>query len=400
MKNDLPLKGLKVLELGQMIAGPFAGAMLAGFGAEVIKVERPKTGDPLRHWRKVHKGTSLWWLSMGRNKKSITLDLNHPKGQEVAKCLAGKVDILLENFKPGVMERWGMGYEDLKAINPGIIMVRVSGWGQTGPYASRPGFANVAEGVGGLRYTSGYPDRPPVRTGVSIGDTLAGLHAALGALTAVYHRDVKRGQGQVVDVAIYEAVFNMMESTLSEYDKFGHVRERTGPKLEGIVPTSTYPTKDNKFIIIGGNGDSIYKRLMQAAGRPDLADDPRLADNQGRVEHEQLIDEAIQEWTSKYPYAELFDVLVKADVPCGPVYSIADIVRDQQYQAREVWEEVKFGEPPDRVKIPAVIPKLSKTPGRTDWIGPKLGAHNDEIYKGLLELTDEEIDALKQEAVI
>jgi crotonobetainyl-CoA:carnitine CoA-transferase CaiB-like acyl-CoA transferase len=398
MKNDLPLKGLRVLELGQMIAGPFASAMLAGFGAEVIKVERPKTGDPLRHWRKLHNGTSLWWLSMGRNKKSITLDLNHPKGQELARRLAGKVDIVIENFKPGVMERWGMGYESLKALNPGVIMVRVSGWGQTGPYSSRPGFANVAEGVGGLRYTSGYPDRPPVRTGVSIGDTLAGLHAALGALTAVYHRDVNRGEGQVVDVAIYEAVFNMMESTLSEYDKFGHIRERSGPRLEGIVPTSTYPTKDDKFIIIGGNGDSIYKRLMQAAGRPDLADDPRLADNQGRVEHEQLIDKALAEWTLQHPYAELFNALVRADVPCGPVYSIADIVNDPQYQAREVWEEV--GEPPDKVKIPTVVPKFSETPGRTEWIGPKLGAHNEEIYKGWLELMDEQISVLKEEGVI
>ena len=400
MKNDLPLKGLKVLELGQMIAGPFAAAMLAGFGAEVIKIERPKTGDPLRHWRKVHKGTSLWWLSMGRNKKSITLDLNHPRGQEIAKLLAGKVDIVLENFKPGVMERWGMGYEDLKAINPGVIMIRVSGWGQTGPYASRPGFANVAEGVGGLRYTSGYPDRPPVRTGVSIGDTLAGLHAALGALTAVYHRDVNHGEGQVVDVAIYEAVFNMMESTLSEYDMFGHIRERTGPKLEGIAPTSTYPTKDNKFIIIGGNGDSIYKRLMQAAGRPDLADDPRLANNQGRVENEQLIDTALEDWTLKHSYDELFEALVEADVPCGPVYSIADIVKDPQYQARQLWEEVRSGDPPDTVKIPSVVPKLSKTPGRTEWIGPDLGQHNDEIYKGLLQLTDAQLSRLQAEGVI
>ena len=400
MKNDLPLKGLKVLELGQMIAGPFAAAMLAGFGAEVIKIERPKAGDPLRHWRKVHRGTSLWWLSMGRNKKSITLDLTHPRGQEIAKRLAAKVDIVLENFKPGVMERWGMGYEDLKSLNPRVIMIRVSGWGQTGPYSTRPGFANVAEGVGGLRYTSGYPDRPPVRTGVSIGDTLAGLHAVLGALTAVYHRDVNRGEGQVVDVAIYEAVFNMMESTLSEYDMFGHIRERTGPKLEGIAPTSTFPTRDNKFIIIGGNGDSIYKRLMQAAGRPDLAEDPGLANNQGRVEHEQLIDKAIEEWTLQHDYAELFDTLVQADVPCGPVYSIADIVKDPQYQARQVWEEVRFGEPPDKVKIPAVIPKLSKTPGRTEWIGPALGEHNSEIYKEMLQFTDAEISALEAEGII
>ncbi len=400
MKNDLPLKGLKVLEMGQMIAGPFAGAMLAGFGAEIIKIEKPKTGDPLRLWRKLYKGNSLWWISMGRNKKSITLDLYHPKGQEIARELVRKADIVIENFKPGVMEKWGMGYDDLKIVNPKVIMVRVSGWGQTGPYAQRPGFANVAESIGGMRYTSGYQDRPPVRTGISIGDTLAGLHAALGALTAVYNRDVRGGEGQIVDVAIYESVFNMMESTLAEYDKLGHIRERAGAKLEGIVPTSTYPTKDKKYIIIGGNGDSIYKRLMQAAGRPDLADDPRLSHNQGRVEHEALIDKAIEEWTRQHTYDELYSALIKADVPCGPVYSIADILKDPQYQARQVWEEVELREPGDRVKIPTVIPKLSKTPGRTEWIGPDLGAHNDEIYRGLLGFTEEELTKLKEEEII
>ena len=400
MKNDLPLKGLKVLEMGQMIAGPFAGAMLAGFGAEIIKIEKPKTGDPLRLWRKLYKGNSLWWISMGRNKKSITLDLYHPKGQEIARELVRKADIVIENFKPGVMEKWGMGYDDLKIVNPKVIMVRVSGWGQTGPYAQRPGFANVAESIGGMRYTSGYQDRPPVRTGISIGDTLAGLHAALGALTAVYNRDVRGGEGQIVDVAIYESVFNMMESTLAEYDKLGHIRERAGAKLEGIVPTSTYPTKDKKYIIIGGNGDSIYKRLMQAAGRPDLADDPRLSHNQGRVEHEALIDKAIEEWTRQHTYDELYSALIKADVPCGPVYSIADIIKDPQYQARQVWEEVELREPGDRVKIPTVIPKLSKTPGRTEWIGPDLGAHNDEIYRGLLGFTEEELTKLKEEEII
>jgi crotonobetainyl-CoA:carnitine CoA-transferase CaiB-like acyl-CoA transferase len=400
MKNELPLKGLTVLEMGQMIAGPFAAATLAGFGAEVIKIERPNTGDPLRHWRKVYRGNSLWWVSMGRNKKSITLDLHHPRGQELAKQLASKVDIVIENFKPGVMEQWGMGYDDLKAVNPKLIMVRVSGWGQTGPYALRPGFANVAEGVGGIRYTSGYGDRPPVRTGVSLGDTLAGLHAALGALTAVYHRDLNGGEGQIVDVAIYESVFNMMESMLSEYDKFGHVRERMGAKLEGIVPSATYPTRDNKYIIIGANGDSIYKRLMQAAGRQDLAEDPRLTHNQGRAEHEPLIDRAIEEWTLQHTYSELYETLVRVEVPCGPVYSIADIVKDEQYQAREVWEEVELGEPGDTVKIPSVIPKLSKTPGRTEWTGPELGAHNDEIYRGVLGLGDEELRILKQDGVI
>ncbi|HZH33674.1 MAG TPA: CaiB/BaiF CoA-transferase family protein, partial [Pyrinomonadaceae bacterium] len=355
--------------------------------------------DPLRQWRKIYKGTSLWWLSLARNKKSITLDLNHPKGQEIARKLAAKVDILVENFKPRTMERWGMGYEDLRKINPGIIMVRVSGWGQTGPYASRPGFANVCESLGGIRYTSGYPDRPPVRTGVSLGDSLAGLHGALGALTAVYHRDVNGGNGQLVDVAIYESIFNMMESTLAEYDKLGHIRERKGAKIEGIVPTSTYPTADGKFIVIGANGDSIYKRLMEKAGRSDLASDPRLASNAGRVEHEEAIDAAIEDWTKRHTYQEIYEALIEAEVPCSPVYSIADITQDEQYIAREMFETVEI-EPGDTVRIPAVVPKLSETPGGTDWIGASLGAHNDEIYRGFLEMSEAELESLKAENVI
>jgi crotonobetainyl-CoA:carnitine CoA-transferase CaiB-like acyl-CoA transferase len=397
--NQKPLAGLKVLEMGQLLAGPFAGSILAGFGAEVIKIEKPVTGDPLRVWRKLYKGTSLWWLSMGRNKKSITLDMTNPKGQEIARKLAAKVDIVLENFKPGTMERWGMGFEDLQKTNSGLIMVRVSGWGQTGPYAARPGYANVAEAVGGLRYTSGYPDRPPVRTGTSIGDTLAALHAVIGALTAIYHRNVNGGRGQVVDVAIYESVFNVMESALAEYDKLGYVRERTGAKLEGIVPTSSYPCKDGKFIIIGGNGDSIYKRLMHAIGRADLAEDARLAHNDGRVQHEAMIDAAIEEWTLSHTYEEAYEKLVAADVPCGPIYSIADIVRDPHYIARELFETVDLGEG-DAVKIPAVLPKLTETPGGTDWIGPKLGEHNAEIYGKFLQMSPSEIEHLKAEGVI
>jgi crotonobetainyl-CoA:carnitine CoA-transferase CaiB-like acyl-CoA transferase len=397
--TNRPLKGLKVLEMGQLLAGPFCASMLAGFGAEVIKIEKPKTGDPLRVWRKLHKGSSLWWLSMGRNKKSVTLDMTNPKGQEIARRLAAKVDILLENFKPGTMEKWGMGFEDLKAINPKIIMVRVSGWGQTGPYASRPGYANVCEGVGGMRYTTGYPDRPPVRTGTSIGDTLAGLHAALGALMAVYHRDVNGGEGQVVDVAIYESIFNMMESTLAEYDKLGVIRERTGAKLDGIVPTSTYETKDGKFIIIGGNGDSIYRRLMYKIGRSDLAEHPEMQNNAGRVRHEAEIDQAIIDWAKTKTYEEAYQAMIEAEVPTGPVYSIADIVRDPQYIARGLFEEVEI-EPGDKVKIPAVLPKLSATPGGTDWIGPKLGEHNEEIYCGFLGMSQAEYEDLVEQGII
>jgi crotonobetainyl-CoA:carnitine CoA-transferase CaiB-like acyl-CoA transferase len=397
--TNRPLKGLKVLEMGQLLAGPFCASQLAGFGADVIKIEKPKTGDPLRVWRKLHNGTSLWWLSMGRNKKSITLDMTNPKGQEIARKLASKVDILLENFKPGTMEKWGMSYEELKAINNGIIMVRISGYGQTGPYSQRPGFANVAEGIGGIRYTSGYPDRPPVRAGISIGDTLAGMHAALGALTAVYHRDVNGGEGQMVDVAIYESIFNMMESTLAEYDKLGHVRERQGAKLEGIVPTSTYPTKDEKFIIIGGNGDSIYRRLMNKIGRKDLAEHAEMQDNKGRVNHEAEIDKAITDWTLTQTYDEAYQSMLEAEVPCGPVYSIADIVKDEQYIARGIFETVEI-EPNDTVKIPAVVPFLSKTPGGTDWIGPKLGEHNEEIYRGFLEMSQTEYEDLIANEII
>ncbi len=394
-----PLEGLKVLEMGQLLAGPFCASMLAGFGADVIKIEKPKTGDPLRVWRKLYKGTALWWYSMGRNKKSVTLDMTNPKGQEIARRLAEKVDILLENFKPGTMEKWGMGFEALRKTNPGLIMVRVSGYGQTGPHASRPGYANVAEGVGGLRYMSGDPDRPPVRTGLSIGDTLSGLHAAFGALTAVYHRDVNGGEGQVVDVAIYESIFNMLESTLAEYDKLGVVRERTGAKLDGIVPTSTYPTKDGKFIIIGGNGDSIFRRLMTRIGRADFAAHPEMQDNKGRVVHEAGIDKAITDWTLTQTYDEAYAAMVETEVPCGPVYSIADIVKDPQYIARGLFEEVEIA-PGDTLKIPAVLPKLTATPGGTDWIGPELGAHNEEIYRGFLGMTEAEFEDLVGEGII
>lgn len=336
---------------------------------------------------------------MGRNKKSITLDITTPQGQEIVRKLAAKVDVVLENFKPGTMEKFGLGYNDLKKINPKVIMVRVSGYGQTGPYAARPGYANVAEGFGGIRYTSGNPDRPPVRTGTSLGDNLAGLHAALGILTAIYHRDVNGGEGQVVDVAIYESIFNMMESTLSEYDKFGHIRERSGAKLEGIVPTSTYPTKDGKFIIIGGNGDSIYRRLMTVCEREDLANDSTLSDNTGRVLREKEIDEAIENWTKEHNYDFVYQILIAAQVPCGPVYSIEDIVKDEHYQAREIFETVTL-EDGETVKIPAVLPKFSETPGGTDWIGPKLGEHNDEIYLDFLGIEKSELENLKSAEII
>ncbi|MCH7570744.1 MAG: CoA transferase [Deltaproteobacteria bacterium] len=399
-KTDAALQGVRVLEIGQLLAGPFAGAFLAAFGAEVIKIEPPNGGDPLRTWRKAYKGTGLWWSVLSRNKKCITLNLRHPQGQELARKLAKDVDILLENFKPGTMEKWGLGYDELKKVNPRLIMVRVSGWGQTGPYASRPGYASVAEAMSGLRYVTGYPDRAPVRSNLSLGDTIAGLHAALGALMAVYHRDIHgSGHGQVVDVAIYESIFNMMESMLPEYDKLGYIRERQGAKLPGIVPSNTYMCRDGKYIVIGGNGDAIYKRLMNAMGRNDLAEDPRLGHNEGRVEHEEMIDSAIEVWTKQHTYQEIFNVLEAATVPCGPIYSIADMVRDPHFNARGLFEEIEISQD-EKLKIPRVLPLLSETPGRTEWLGPPLGAHNEEIFSQQLGLSKEEITTLEQQGVI
>jgi formyl-CoA transferase len=392
------LGDVRVLELGQLIAGPFAGSMLANFGAEVIKVEPPGAGDPMRSWRMLHEGTSLWWYSIARNKKSVTLDLRHARARELLLSLIDKSDILIENFRPGRMEEWGLGYDTLAARHPGLIMVRVSGWGQTGPYARRPGFASVAEGIGGLRYLTGEPERPPVRTGVSIGDSIAALHAVIGALTALHQR-ARTGRGQVIDTAIYESVFNMLESLLPEYDFSGHVRERSGAKLGGIVPSNTYRCRDGKFVIVGGNGDSIFQRLMRAIGRPDLATDARLSHNPGRVQHEVEIDDAIERFTREHDYEQVLAALEAAEVPAGPIYSIEDIVRDPQFLAREMFEQVAL---PDgrALKIPAIVPKLSETPGETGWIGPRLGEHNDQVYGGLLGVSDDERAALRASGLI
>jgi crotonobetainyl-CoA:carnitine CoA-transferase CaiB-like acyl-CoA transferase len=394
------LAGLKILEMGQLLAGPFASTLLAWFGAEVIKIEPPGKGDALRAWRGLHDGTSLWWATMARNKKSITLNLREPKGQQIARSLAANVDVVLENFKPGTLEKWGLGHDVLEADNPGLIMVRVSGWGQTGPRSAEPGYASVAEGVGGLRYVTGYPDRPPVRSNLSLGDTIAGLHAALGLLTALYHREhAGEGKGQVVDVAIYEAVFNMMESALPELDLLGELRERQGSKLSGIVPSNTYECADGKFIIIGGNGDSIFKRLMRAAGREDLASDSRLEQNDGRVRHEEEIDRALSEWTSSHTFTEVLESLDNAHVPAGPIYSMEDIVKDEHFEAREMFETVRLRDG-TQVKLPNLIPKLTESPGRTRWIGPELGAHNHEIYQGLLGMGSDELDELRRDGII
>jgi formyl-CoA transferase len=394
-----PLAGIKILELGQAIAGPFAAAFLAWFGAEVIKVEPPGTGDPLRNWRVVHQGTSLWWYSMARNKKCITLNLRVPEGQRIARELARRVDVVLENFRPGTIEKWGLGYDDLKKENPGIILARISGYGQSGPNAQKPGFAAVAEAFGGLRYVTGEPGRPPVRPNLSLGDSVAGLHAALGILMALYHRDARGGSGQMVDVALYESVLNLMEGTISEYDLAGVKREREGMRLTGIVPSGTYLCADGAYIVIGANGDSIFRRFMSAIGRDDLANDPRLAQNDGRSRHVDEIDAAISAWTERHTAGEAIRLLEAAEVPTGPIYSAAEMVQDSHYQQREVFQDVTLPSG-ESLKLPTVAPKLDSTPGGLLWIGPPLGAHNTEVYRDWLGLPAAELERLSADGVI
>jgi crotonobetainyl-CoA:carnitine CoA-transferase CaiB-like acyl-CoA transferase len=398
--KEKPLKGLKVLELGQLIAGPFASRLLAEFGAEVIKVEDPAGGDPIRKWRVVENGTSLWWYVQSRNKKSITINLRCSGGQELIRQLVKKVDIVIENFRPGTMEKWGLGYENLKVINPRLIMVRVSGYGQDGPYRDKPGFGSIGEAMGGLRYITGYPDRPPTRVGISIGDSIAALYAVIGALMAVYHRDVKgTGQGQYVDVALYESVFSLMESMLPEYDRAGIIRERTGSILPGITPSNTYLCKDGKYVVIGANGDAIFKRLMIAIGYPEYAEDPRFQDNASRTEHAEFLDRIIGDWAKSVTISEALQLLDEAQVPAGRIYSIEDIVKDPHYLAREMIRDVEV-EGLGSLKMPGIVPKLSETPGDIEWAGPKLGEHTEEILRQWLDMPLEEIQALKEKGVI
>jgi formyl-CoA transferase len=378
----LPLQGVKVVELGSLIAGPFCARLLAEFGAEVIKIEPPGVGDPLRKWRKLHDGTSLWWYAQARNKKSVTLDLKHEEAQEIVRKLARDADIVVENFRPGAMEKWGLGWNDLSRINPRLIMVRLSGFGQTGPYRDRAGFGAIGESMGGLRYVTGHPDRPPVRVGVSIGDSIAALHGAIGALMALHHRNVNGGRGQFVDVALYEAVFNMMESVLPEYDMFGFVRERSGASLPGIVPSNTYVTRDGKYVVIGANADSIFKRMMNAIGRPDLAGDPALAHNDGRVARTDEIEKVIGDWVAGHDLDRVLEVLEKADVPSAKIYDIADIARDAHYAAREMIGTYRLRDGKS-IKLPGIVPRMSETPGATKWVGPALGEHTAEVLTAL-----------------
>ena len=379
---DGPLSGIRVVELGTLIAAPFAARLFAEFGAEVIKIEQPGSGDPLRRWRKLHQGTSLWWYLQSRNKKSIAIDLKSPDGRDVALRLAAQADVVIENFKPGSLEKLGLGWDVLSKLNPDLTLVRISGYGQTGPYRDRSGFGAIGEAMGGLRFTTGDPDSPPARVGISIGDSLASLHGVIGALMSLLRVKTGQGRGQVVDVSLYESVFNLMESLVPEYDLMGHVRTRTGGALPGISPSNTYPSSDGRHVVIAGNSDAIFKRLMLVIGRPDLADDPALASNDGRVRGNALLDAAIAAWTSERTMDEILARLDAADVPAGRIYSVADIVDDPHYAAREMILQTEL--PGDvTVKMPGIAPKLSDTPGAVKWPGPTLGQHTDEVLAGL-----------------
>ena len=377
-----PLAGLKVIELGTLIAGPFASRICAEFGAEVIKVESPDGGDPLRKWRKLYEGTSLWWFVQARNKQSLTLNLKHPEARDILKRLIGEADILIENFRPGVLEKLGLGWDVLHALNPGLVMVRLSGFGQTGPMKDQPGFGAVGESMGGLRYITGFEDRPPVRTGISIGDSIAALWAVIGALMALRHREVNGGQGQVVDVALYEAVFAMMESLVPEFDVYGFIRERTGNIMPGITPSSIHTSADGKHVQIGANGDAIFKRFMQAIGREDLANDPALADNAGRDARRDELYGVIDRWVRSLPLDEVLAVLQRAEVPASRIYSAEDMFADPQFLARDMLQSARL---PDgkEFRMPGIVPKLSETPGSTEWIGPQLGEHTAAILERL-----------------
>jgi len=400
MSKRKPLDGIKILELGNLVAAPFAGKILAEFGAEVIKVEEPTKGDPLRNWRVMHKETSVWWYVQSRNKKSITVNMRDPEGQNIIKQLAEKVDVVLENFKPGTLEKWGLGLEDLQKVNPSIIMTRVSGYGQTGPYREKPGFGSVAEAFGGIRYLTGYPDLPPVRVGIALGDLVAGLYAVIGTLMALRAREEdEQKKGQLVDVALYESVFSLLEGILPEYDLTGVVRERTGSTLPGIAPSNTYECSDDKHLVIGGNGDKIFQRLMTAIGREDLANDPIFSSNQGRADNVEFIDATIEEWTKTQTLKEAQQLLDEVSVPVGPIYNIKEIIEDEQYQAREMLQQIEL---PDgkKILVPGVVPKLSETPGEIKWSGPSLGEHNKEIYTEFMNFSFEEFKKLKEQGVV
>lgn len=394
-----PLDGLTVIEMGTLIAGPFCGQILGDFGATVIKIEDPKAGDPMRQWgRSLPKGHSPWWPVIGRNKHSVTLDLRTAEGQDIARRLIGGADVLVENFRPGAMEKWGLGYERLSADNPGLVMARVSGFGQTGPYSSRAGYALIGEAMGGLRYITGEPDRAPARAGISVGDSLAGLHAALGTMMALHARH-RSGKGQIVDAAIYESVLSVMENLITEYGLTGYVRERSGSVLPGIAPSNAYPTKDGALVVIGANQDTLFRRLCDAMGRPELAQDPRYAGHAARGEHQAQLDALIADWTATLDAEALLALMEASGVAAGRVYRAPDMLDDPQFAAREAIVEVPhpvFG----AVKMQNAFPKLTRTPGSVRWPGPALGEHTHAVLTERLGLSDDEIAGLRDRRVI
>jgi crotonobetainyl-CoA:carnitine CoA-transferase CaiB-like acyl-CoA transferase len=393
-----PLSGIRVIEIGTLIAAPFAARLLGEFGAEVIKIESIGQGDPLRKWRKLHEGTSLWWYLQSRNKKSLALNLKSAEGIAIVKQLAESADVLIENLRPGALEKLGLGWDVLHAINPKLTLVRISGYGQTGPYRDRPGFGAIGEAMGGIRYTTGTPGSPPARVGVSLGDSLASMHAVMGALMSLLRVKTGQGDGQIVDVSLAESVFNLMESLIPEYDMLGHVRERSGGALPGIAPSNTYPTADGAYVVIAGNSDPIFKRLMQVIGRDDLGDNPEFAHNDGRARQSDLLDQAIADWTSSQPIDVVLQALEQAQVPAGRIYSVADIVADPHYQAREMLLDAQLPGGA-AVKMPGIVPKLSETPGQINWQGPSLGQHTDSVLNGL-GLTEGDIERLKRAGVV
>lgn len=398
-ESEGPLAGLRVIEMGSLIAGPFCGQILGDFGAEVIKLEDPGTGDPMRQWgRSLPKGLSPWWPVIGRNKKSVTVDLRKPEGQQIARDLIATADVVVENFRPGALEKWGMDYASLSANHPGLIMARVSGFGQTGPYAKRPGYGLIGEAMGGLRYVTGEPDRPPARAGISIGDSLTAMHAVMG-ITMALHARQRTGRGQMIDAALYESVLGVMENLVTEYDLTGYVRERSGSVLPGIAPSNAYPCAGGDFILIGGNGDTVFARLCEAMGRAELAADPRFVDHASRGVNQTELDDLIAAWTRTFELPVLLDLLEAKGVPCGRIFRAPDMLEDPQYVSRETIVETEhpvFG----KIKMQNAFPKLSETPGRVRWPGPALGEHTEEVLRAVAAYDADRIAALRAAKVI
>ncbi|HEX7067940.1 MAG TPA: CaiB/BaiF CoA-transferase family protein [Candidatus Limnocylindria bacterium] len=398
-----PLRGIRVLELGNFVAAPTAGRLLAEFGAEVIKIELPRVGDEVRSWRLLKGNTSMMWRAMARNKKSVTVDLRTPEGAALILSLVEHVDVVVENYRPGKLESWGLAPDVMRERNPALVVVRISGYGQTGPYRDRPGFGSVAESMGGIRYVTGYEDRPPTRMNISIGDTLAGMYGVIGALMGLLARE--RGlttRGETVDVALTEAVFSVMESMVPEFSAYGVVRERAGNFISGVAPSGTYPCREGAWVVIGGNSDGIFRRFMTAIGRADLANDPRMRDNPGRAANGLELNDAISEWTRAHSVDEVMEVMTAANVPAGPIYSVADLMEDPHFKAREMFieREVPVDGGPQPVIFPGVVPKLEQMPGAVRWSGPELGEHTREVLGGILGLSDSELAELEQRRVV